>query len=251
MSVENFVPFAPSGFVIALGYWAGDIEQALRLARLIGAIESRRRADVVFAFCPRFDVEWDAAQQATFLEVGRKFGVCRLTQRPPHVTGHPDAPNAMFASTLGQLAEEWRAGRLGAHSVFLCEADGVPLRRDWVDVLKAEHERTLRAGRRVTGPWMEHPVPHFNGSMMLHLSTWFDRPSLHETPSQQAFDIFHAHVLAAEGCATGAIKNIYGGTDWTSGALAALARETAWMASVKDHSALLWAERTLVSPAAT
>lgn len=249
--MQNLVALPPSGLVIALGYWAGDRDQAMRLARLIGAIEPRRRDDVSFAFCPRFDLEWDVAQQAAFLEVGRKFGVCRLTQLPPHATGHPDACNAMVASTLFQFAQAWRAGQSRAHSVFLCEPDGVPLRRDWINVLKDEHERTMRAGRSVTGPWVEHPVPHLNGSMIIHLATWFDCPSIHETPAGHAWDLHHAHALAARGRASGALKNIYGGRDWSDYALTGMARETAWMASVKDDSAIAWAERTLVErPAA-
>lgn len=242
---SNYVYLPPSGLVIALSYWAGDLDQAMRLARLIGAIEPRRREDVVFAFCPRFDVEWTAEQQATLLEVARKISCCRLTQRPPFATGHPDAPNAMVASALGQFAESWRDGQSRAHSVFLCEPDGVPLRADWIDRLKAEHETTLRAGRFVTGPWVEHPIGHLNGTMILHVSTWFDCPSIHETPPGQAWDMMHAHTLAARGRGTGAIKNIYDGREWTPPALAAVARETSWLASQKDDTAIAWAERTL------
>ncbi len=243
----NYVCLPPSGMVIALGYWAGDLAQAMRLARLIGAIETRRRDDVVFAFCPRFDVEWTAEQQAVFMEVGRKFGVCRVTQRPPHATGHPDAPNAMFASTLGQFAEAWRAGQSRAHSVFLCEPDGAPLRRDWIDVLKYEHDWTMRDHLSVTGPWVEHPVPHLNGSMIVHFSTWFDCPSIRETPEGHAWDLMHAHALWARGRATGALKNIYGAANWSDYALTGMARETAWLTSTKDDSAIAWVERTLVA----
>lgn len=251
----HLVALPPSGLVIALGYWAGDLEQALRLARLIGSIEPRRRDDVVFAFCPRFDVEWDAAQQATFLEVGRKFGVCKMLQRPPRegvewATSHPDACNQLVASTLSQLAEAWRAGQSNAHSVFLCEPDGVPLRRDWIDRLKYAHDWTMRDHLSVTGPWVERPVPHLNGSMIVHFSTWFDCPSIRETPAGHGWDLMHAHALWSRGRATGEIKNIYGGCDWSDYALIGLARETAWLASTKDTSALTWAEQTLTATAA-
>lgn len=247
---RNLVPFPPSGLVIALGYWAGDVDQALRLARLIGAIEPRRRDDVVFAFCPRFDVGWDAGQQAAFMEVGRKLGVCRVTQRPPHVTGHPDAPYAMFASTLGQFAEAWRSGQTSARSVFFIEADGCPLKRDWLDLLLAEHERALCAGKRVTGALMRHAVPHCNGSLVIHLSTWFDRPSLHATPAGQAWDMFHAAALMQEAHPTTLLYNPYGATSWSDSALVAMAHDTAYLLNTKDDSAVRWAERTLVARAA-
>lgn len=247
-TAEHLVALPPQGLVIALGYWSGDIDQAMRLARLIGAIEPRRREDVVFAFCPRFDVEWDAAQQATFMEVGKRFGVCRLTQRPPHATGHPGGPNAMFASTLGQLSEAWRDGKSQAHSVFLCEADGCPLRADWIDRLRAAHEQALRAGKRVTGCLMDRGVfPHINGSLIAHLSLWLDHPSLRETPSPMAWDLFHAVVLTSEARPTGWIKNLYGAGNWSPESMATLSRECAWLSSCKDGSAIEWAERTLVA----
>ncbi len=246
-ATEHLVALPPQGLTIALGYWSGDIDQAMRLARLIGAIEPRRREDVLFAFCPRFDVEWDAAQQATFMEVGKRFGVCRLTQRPPHATGHPDGPNAMFASTLGQLSEAWRDGKSQAHSVFLCEADGCPLRPDWIDRLRAAHEQALRAGKRVTGCLMDRGVfPHVNGTFISHYSMWLDRQSLHSTPTGMAFDLFHAAVLTAEARPTGWVKNIYGAGNWNAESLEALSRETAWLSSNKDLTVIEWAEKSLV-----
>ena len=81
---------------------------------------------------------------------------------------------------------------------------------------------------------------------MIHLSAWLDHPSLHQTPTGHAWDVFHQVVLAAECQGTPLIKNVYGGTAWSSDALEAMSRETAWMASTKDASALEWAERTLV-----
>jgi len=241
----NVVPFPPSGLVIALQYYAGDEGAAMRVARLIADLEPARRDDVLLAFCRRHDTPQSRLSWDTQLHCGFKFGTMAI-QSERKGEGFPAGPNGLWSGTMDALARAWRSGKLPVSSVFCCEPDGVPLRRDWIGVLKAEHARTLRAGKRVTGPWVEHPIPHFNGTFISHLSLWWDRPSLHETPAEQAWDLFHAHVLASEGQATGAIKNIYGAVDWTPGALAALARETAWLTSTKDTSAIAWAERTLV-----
>lgn len=247
---DNEVSCPPSGLIIALGYYAGDEAAAMRLARLLADIEPRRRSDVTLALCRRFDVELSPLAWQTQLHCGHKFGTMALRSEREAV-GHPDGCNGLWAGIMDKLAESWATGRLNAHSVLFLEADGCPLRRDWIDRLIAEHTRTLAAGKRVTGHLMEvTDYPHLNGTMALHLSMWADHPSLHFTPPGGAWDMHHAAVLAAAARPTRLISNFYGSRDWTPGALAAVAKETAWLASVKDDSALRWAEQNLVAGSA-
>lgn len=156
MLAENFVEEPPSKIVIALQFWAGDQGRAMRLARLLADIEPRRRDDVIFAFCRRFDVPmsrevWDAA-----LHVGGKFPVIHLASQREAVN-HPDGCYGLFAGTMDHLSKGWASGSLHAHSAFTIEADGVPLRRDWLDIVLAEHRRTIEGGKRVTGAADEQP----------------------------------------------------------------------------------------------
>lgn len=242
----NLVYAPPAGLVIALQYWAGDEAKALRLSRLLADLEPRRREDVVLCFFRRFDLPEDAALWDTRLHCGFKFGT--MTARAlREAVGHPDGCNAMWASGMEQFAEHWRAGELHAHSVFFMEADGVPLRADWLDKLLAEHERALEDGKRVTGALTNRGARHINGSLIAHLSLWHDRPSLHETPRGQAWDMFHAQVLTSEARPTPWMKNVYAAGRWSDESLVGMAKETAWLASSKDDSALAWAERTLVA----
>jgi hypothetical protein len=243
---DNMVPFPPAGLVICLQYWDGDQPQAMRLARLMADIEPRRRDDVVLAFCPRFDVAPSREQAETFLYCGKKFGVMNATIRR-QATGHPTGSNEMWGGIMDVMSEGWRGGRLRYASVFFAEADGCPLKRDWLDLLLAEHGRALVAGKRVTGALMRNCVPHVNGSLVIHLSTWLDRPSLHQTPAEQAWDLFHAAALMQECQPTTLLSNPYGATDWTPGALAAVSHDVAYLLNTKDDSALAWAERTLVA----
>jgi hypothetical protein len=121
----------------------------------------------------------------------------------------------------------------------------VPLRRDWIDVLLAEHAQAIRAGKRITGDIVGGDVLHTNGSMIIELSAWIDHPSLHQTPSQQAFDLYHAPTFISETRPTRAMLNLYGSQRWSDEALAGLAKYSAFALNVKDDSALSWAERTL------
>lgn len=247
---QNFVPFPPSGLVIALQYWQGDEAAAMRLARLLADIEPRRRHDdVMLAFCRRFDTPLTPLAHETILYCGLKFGVCQVKSEREGV-GHPDGSFGLWAGTLDKLADGWISGYINAHSVFMVEADGCPVARDWIDRLKREHELTIAMGKRITGAVMEHAVPHVNGGLMMHLSAWLDRPSLHRTPPRQAFDMFHAAVMMAEARATGLILNPYGSKGWTPGVLDEIGHNVCWLNNVKDDSVVSWAERTLVAPRA-
>jgi hypothetical protein len=242
----NLVQMPPGRVVLSLQYWAGDEARALRLVRLLADIEPRRREDVYLAFCRRHDLEEEsaAAYQAR-LHCGFKFGVMALRSPRPGA-GHPHGCNELWAGIMDELARAWSGGLLDAHSVFFLEADAVPLRADWLDRILGDHARTLAAGKRVTGPIMNR-LPHINGALAAHLSLWLDRPSLHQTPPEQAWDLFHAETLLAEARPTAWIKNIYGACRWSPESLVAMSGETAWICSQKDDSAFEWAARTLVT----
>jgi hypothetical protein len=240
----NFVPAPPTGLVIALQFWDEDMPQAMRLARLLADIETERR-DVTLAFCPRFDVKPSAEAWEAQLYCGHKFHVCEV-RSTREGTGHPAGPNALWSGVMDQLSTAWQAGRTPYANVLTIEADGCPLRADWLDVLIGEHEKALEAGKRITGPLMQRGYRHINGTLMMHLSTWFDRPSLHRTPSDQAWDLFHAAVLTAEARPSAWMKNVYGAGNWSGESLRAMSGETAWLSSCKDDSAIRWAERALV-----
>lgn len=245
-SRDNEVDCPPRGLTLAIQCWPGDVKVAMRVARLIADIEPARRSDVSLAFCPRFDVdEFGLAEIArTRVYCGHKLGTF-LVEQPEdrRGTGHPAGPNDLWAGVMDVLSRAWQAGETAHPAVFFVESDGCPLRADWIDMLLRSHRAATEIGKRVTGcATFSGGVPHINGSLIAELSLWLDRPSLHRTPPKQAWDLFHARVLLAEGANTSAIKNVYGARGWSPEALTAMAKETAWLASTKDGSALAWAE---------
>jgi hypothetical protein len=246
----NYVPYPPAGLILAVQYYDQDEAAAMRLARLIADIEPKRRDDVMLMFCRRYDMPMTGLAWHTFLHCGLKFRVGQLVSGRDG-KGHPAGCNELSAGVFDQLAAGWAAGRLGMPSVALLEADGCPLRPDWIDCLLREHAATVEAGKRVTGAFVTTPYQHINGSLIAHLSMWLDRPSLHHTPSEHAWDLFHRAVLTAEARPTSMIRNLYGARGYSDEVLAALALDVAWLASTKDSSAIGWAERTLVAAQAT
>jgi hypothetical protein len=243
---QNLAWWPPDGLVIAVQYWAGDEPQAIRLARLLADIEPERRDDVTIALCRRFDCPKSPEAQAAYWHCAEKFKVM-FVQSQRMGEGHPDGCNALWGGTFAALARSWARGRLRCESAFFVEPDGVPLHRDWIDRLRAEHASALRAGRRITGCLTENPIPHVNGTLLAHLSLWYDAPSIRiPPPVGQAWDLFHRAPLLQHTQPTSLVRNIYGATGWTPTALKAMSREIAWLASAKDDTAFEYA-RTLVA----
>ncbi|MES2339330.1 MAG: hypothetical protein V4537_14645 [Pseudomonadota bacterium] len=231
--------------MVAIQYWRGDEGRALRLARALEAIEMRPRRDMVtVALCRRFDMpDPSPAAWAAREILGRKFGTLMIRSAREGV-GHPAGANALWSGAFEKLAQLWETGGIQASSVMFVEADGCPLRPDWIDLVRREHDRGLARGCRMTGTLM-NDVPHINGTLISSISVWRDRQSLHQTPDDQAWDVFHRHAIMQEAMVSPIVMNAYGAGRWSDEALIGASRQSAWLTSTKDDSAIEWAERVL------
>ena len=242
---SGMVPLGPQGMVIAIQYFHGDEQRCMRLARLLAAIEPKRRDDVTLAFCRRFDTPMTPLAWETFLYCGRKFGVCQI-QSERRGVGHPCGANELWAGTMEKFAEGWPAGIPRRSAVFLIEHDGCPLRADWISMLLAEHARSVAAGYSITGPYMGF-LPHINGTLIMQVPWWIDHPSVHQTPPEEGWDIYHRETILADAYRTKLILNLHGSRKWKRDQLVPIAGEYAWMTSAKDDSVITWAEKSLVA----
>jgi hypothetical protein len=238
---ENLVPYRERGLVIALQFWEGDQERAMRLARLIVDIEPEFRKDVTLALIGAGTID---GARGVALDCNLKMRTFALRGRDG--IGHPDGANALWLSTMELLCEMWRTGDLERQDVFTIEADGCPLHRDWINRIKAEHAETNARGLRVTGALMLRPQPHINGSLVMSIPWFFNHPSLGVTPPGEAWDIYHRDEIMEAARPSQEIRNIYGATEWKATQLDPLAKQAAWLSSTKDNSAIRWAEATLV-----
>jgi len=225
--------------LVALQYWRGDEAEALSLARLIADIEPKEREDVVLVLARAFDCPLSPEAEATQKHCSAKLRTMLLQSHVERV-GHPSGCYGVWAGTVGRLYQLWSSGMIDSRhdSVATFEADGCPVRSDWLDRLQAAHGRTLTQGLRVTGAVMDEPIPHVNGNLVMHLSVWGDRPSLRDSIHNVAWDIQHARVLIPLTRPCGVIRNEYETRDWTEGCLAGIAREAAWVHGCKDDSIL-------------
>jgi hypothetical protein len=226
--------------IIMLQYWTGDEAKALTLARLLADLERGPRKAVYLVLARAFDCNWSEEAEQARVYCSRVFTVIPV-QSSYQKTGHPDGAFGIWAGALDRLyvlwnkpAIPWHAGR----TVFCCEADGVPLRQDWLDRMIQAHKMTLTQGRRVTGAVMDEPMPHVNGNFMMDLQVWADYPSLRDCPPGVAWDLHHAPILLREARSSYVIRNEYNTRNWTAGSLGPIGREAAWLHGCKDNSVL-------------
>ncbi len=131
--------------VIALQFYGGDKEKAMRLARFIADIEIKPRLDVEFLFVARYDCELD---MATVDYVKKKFPVCWLTTWTKW-RGWPGGPNAMAKDLL-----EWVAvNRHEADGLMMIEPDCVPTTPFWINHIIDQWNEARSLDKWVMGAW--------------------------------------------------------------------------------------------------
>lgn len=159
----------PRRIVLALQFWEGDRDRAMRLAQLIADIEPTKNEHVDFAFVARFDAvpDLDVVQK-----VSRKFNVWNLrgTRRG---TGWPHGCNELALDLLQQSAARSRPGRewsaVTHKAVYLLESDNMPMCKNWLSRISDEWDVAQEAGAMVMGAWspFHSPVGHINGNMLV------------------------------------------------------------------------------------
>lgn len=149
--------------LIMLLFWAGDREQAFRLARLLADLEPQHSELADFLFVARFDAKHDSD---TVKYVSRKFNVHTHISRRQE-TGWPRGCNGSFFGGMEFVYHKMAARQIPRYkAIFNMGADSVPLDKNWLsnfcqtwDSLN-RREKVYVAGALVD-PNGEHP--HING----------------------------------------------------------------------------------------
>jgi Nucleotide-diphospho-sugar transferase len=245
---RHALPHHRMPLAIVLQFWEGDARDALALARLLADIELAPREDVLLVFARQDNVLASRELRDTFLYCAAKFPCADLVTRVGGVR-YPAAASRAWESACRKLSDCYHDGVWPYHSAFFCEADGCPLSVDWIDRLKRAHAETLALGKRVTGARSydsEGDRWHINGSLVMHLSLWEDRPSLHRCPNVSGWDGFHGQVMLTEAGPSPIIRNEYGVIGVTEVLFRHCGYDSAWLSSVKDGTHHHWARRILV-----
>lgn len=243
---EARLPHHPMPLTVAIQFYSGDQRDALKLARFLADVEPEYRDDFALVLASRFDVDQGKDIRETLAYCSRKFPVSHIRSQR-RVSGYPDGAFGIWSGICEQLWIRYATGMSPNHSVFFVEADGVPLCWNWIDEIKKAHQRTLDAGKRVTGARTTRSgFTCIDGSMVMHLSLFADRPSLRACPSGVAWDIFHGQVLTSEAGIDNPISQLYGARRMSRSTFVNLGREFAWLPSAKDDSAMKLAREFLI-----
>jgi hypothetical protein len=228
--------------VVVLQFCAKDWLRAAKLAHLLADVERRRRDDVCVLFVRASDFQENPVMDAAVARCAEVFLTNHLLVRPDkpsradqwHNLGNwVEGSNILWTAAVEhvlQMSPRWQ-------TVFFADGgDGVPLHRDWVDVMQEDHAATVRAGLHVTGALRQcRGVMHVNGNQVVERSFLAAHPEFTEIPTIcQEWDVHHAAAILPVARVS---SLIYGG--WHQfGAnprqLAEIALHSAWWHGCKD-----------------
>lgn len=249
--------------ILALQFYEGDKDNAMKLARLLADIESTPRNDVLLALVCQPGTLLDGRVKDTIDYCSKKFVVEHVVSRYG-AKGWADGSGQLWTGTMEHFHEQWKKGLVSFDTIFTFDGgDGIPLRRDWIDVLKREHSRALSLGKLVVGCKKEmiggnksgkwRPRTHINGNMILHLSIWDKYASLHQVPlgasmmMSNTWDMYHADVFLVEAMPTGFIRSEWRKRGLNETILQDRARHSVWLHGYRDYDIAGTARKFLMS----
>lgn len=187
-----------------------DCNDAVELANLI--------ADIQKAFPAQCRPSWLVSYRAdTPLTRVHKvegalisvFSKAVWSARAKHfANGWPGGSNALWRSTMEDIAGLAASGKIKAQGVLTFEPDCIPLTRDWVDRLEAEYRNRVRD---IVGHvhQVETLDVHVNGNAMWPIDLATRWPQVLEVPPVHAWDYFHREFFVPRAQDTALIAQIY------------------------------------------
>jgi len=146
--------------LLALQFWKGDKDQAMRLARFIADLQPGHCEIADFLFISRFDCPQDIE---TIKYVSRKFDVHHTVCRRRGV-GWPGGCNELWFGACEHVYHSIESGKMPQYkAMFTFEADGVPLARNWISRFS---ELWDESKCYVAGALLDSPGIHINGNAL-------------------------------------------------------------------------------------
>jgi len=155
----------PTKILLALQFWKGDRDQAMRVARLIADLEPRHSDFADFLFVSRFDCEQDLS---TVEYVSTKFNTHTFVNRHRRGTGWPHGCNDLWFGTMDHVYSFSEAKRFPPYKAVLTfEADACPLVPNWHrELSRSWDQQAVPKNAKMFGAKVEYPLPHINGNAM-------------------------------------------------------------------------------------
>lgn len=189
-----------------------DVYKGQELLRLICEIESEKRSDVEFGIAWRRDTNAFAVRElATIAKT--KFAVVHALPGKRRSTGHPLGCNDLWQESMDNVLRMTKSGSTKASGVLTFEADCIPLRPDWINVLKSEWIGAFMAGKLVMGHAhskpSDAPPTHINGNAVFAADILLKYPQLGDSNGRNGWDTHNGKLLLNIGQDTFAIYQKY------------------------------------------
>jgi hypothetical protein len=210
------------GMILALQCHPGNAEQALALVDLICAIEPEKRKDVDFCLAMRRDTDQSVADRAKKLAEA-KFEKVIIFRGNRMGTGWPSGPNDLWAELTMRLSIMRKEGKTSRDCVLTFEPDCVPLRADWINVLKAAWAQADGKGKDCIGTQETEP-DHLNGNGVFRIGIARKWPALYGS-AHTGWDCHHGRLLLTIGEDTPAITQRYQWQGYNRGDLEAVRKQ--------------------------
>jgi hypothetical protein len=231
-------------FIVAIQYYNGDRSEAMELAGLLADFEEKKREDVDFILCPRFDA--DEPEPAIVEKLRGKFGGVLVVRTTKQATGYPMGCNAQWADLITWAMT---AGYSGDDAIFTTEADSFAWRRDWIDVVKEEWMKARAMDKLCMGCVIYTTPPHVNGNAVF-IWDWAARcpQMLMNIPEKVAWDYHFGNFLCTHVYPTLEIVSLWQHENFDS---SKLMRQHAFFHGVKDESGRNLMRKILGKPECT
>ena len=232
---------------LAIQFWDGDKEAAMRNLKRIADIEPIFRSDVEVLLVCRFDSSHDekAVEYAS-----KKFKVTTYVS-PRRGKGWPYGCNDLWSETMSESYRRVRSGEWSdVKALYTMEADCIPISRTWLNRLHKEWDATEREGKWMTGcvaSWNGNPDDlHLNGNGLFHPHLQHFIPKIVGGPANLAWDVYFAKDFRPHWRAAGFMANLYNARNVSPDDLQSLADSgTEVVHGVKDLSVEKWADARL------
>lgn len=184
--------------ILALQCCPLDSAQAIELARLIADIEPRQRKDHTFCIAMRRDTPMEHVTEAARL-LGQKFETVWVVRGERRGEGWPEGPNDLWAETMMRVSIANKTAPKRHTGVLTFEADCIPLRADWIDVLDGYWDGAERRGEDCAGHANGEPPDHINGNAIFRIGLLRRYPQLNGADRRKGWDHFHGELLLSRG----------------------------------------------------
>ena len=228
--------------ILALQYYITDLERTMRLANLLADIEAHFRDDVMLGLICQPGTPTTRLVRETIDRCSRKFPVIQACSKQGG-KGWATGSCKLWRGTMLHFYELYKSHQTTHDSIFTLDGgDGVPLHRDWIDLLLREHQLTRSMGNRISGTLtVDHfNQPHINGNMILDLLLIGESPKLLEQPTDTMlsngamWDVVNGETFMENSHPSSVICNEWNQSGITMSRMNEIASRSIWLHGYKD-----------------